>query len=89
VRELENKIRRAVIMSEKRRITPSDLNLTGSREAAPPDTLKGLRSQVEREHIRKVLVRNNWNISRAASELDVSRPTLHDLIKKHRILKER
>jgi two-component system NtrC family response regulator len=89
VRELENKIRRAVIMSEKRRITPSDLNLTGSREAAPPDTLKDLRSQVEREHIRKVLDRNNWNVSRAASELDVSRPTLHDLIKKHRILKER
>jgi two-component system NtrC family response regulator len=89
VRELENKIRRAVIMSEKRRITPSDLNLTGSRDAAPPDTLKDLRSQVEREHVRKVLDRNNWNISRAASELDVSRPTLHDLMKKYQISRDR
>lgn len=85
VRELENKIRRAVIMSEKRRVMPSDLNLPASGDCAPPDTLRDLRSQVEREHIRKVLARNNWNISRAASELGVSRPTLHDLINKHEI----
>jgi two-component system NtrC family response regulator len=89
VRELENKIRRAVIMSEKRRLTPSDLNLPGSRIDSSPDTLKDLRSQVERVHIRKVLDRNNWNISRAASELDVSRPTLHDLMKKYQISRDR
>jgi two-component system NtrC family response regulator len=89
VRELENKIRRAVIMSEKRRLTTSDLNLPGSSDAIPPDTLKDLRSQVEREHVRKVLDRNNWNISRAASELDVSRPTLHDLMKKYQISRDR
>ncbi len=87
VRELENKIRRAVIMSEKRRIMSSDLNLPGSPDAASSDTLKELRSQVEREHITKVLVRNNWNISKAALELDVSRPTLHDMIRKYGITK--
>ena len=89
VRELENKIRRAVIMSEKRHLTPSDLNLPDARMDSSPETLKDLRSQVEREHIRKILVRNNWNISRAASELDVSRPTLHDLMKKHQISRDR
>ena len=89
VRELENKIRRAVIMSEKRHLTPSDLNLPDSGFAPSPDTLKDLRSQVEREHIRKVLARNDWNISRAAAELDVSRPTLHDLIKKYGITRGR
>jgi two-component system NtrC family response regulator len=89
VRELENKIRRAVIMSEKRHLTPSDLNLPDSRGDFSPETLKDLRSQVEREHIRKVLARNSWNISRAASELDVSRPTLHDLMKKHQISRDR
>jgi two-component system NtrC family response regulator len=90
VRELENKIRRAVIMCEKRHLTPADLNLPDSREgSSPPDTLKDLRSQVEREHIRKILARNNWNISRAASELDVSRPTLHDLMKKYQISRDR
>jgi two-component system NtrC family response regulator len=88
VRELENRIRRAVIMSEKRRIQPGDLNLPGSSNGAPTETLKDLRSQVEREHVRKALVRNRWNITRAASDLDVSRPTLHDLIKKYRIIKE-
>jgi two-component system NtrC family response regulator len=89
VRELENKIRRAVIMSEKRHLTPSDLNLPDARMDSSPETLKDLRSQVEREHIRKILVRNNWNISRAASELDVSRPTLHDLMKKYQISRDR
>jgi two-component system, NtrC family, response regulator len=88
VRELENRIRRAVIMSEKRLIVPGDLNLPGSREGAPPDTLKDLRHQVEREHIRRVLARNNWNVSKSAADLDVSRPTLHDLIKKHHIRKD-
>jgi len=87
VRELENKIRRGVIMSDRRLLTPDDLNLPAVKEETFPDTLKDLRSQVEREHIRKVLVLNNWNISRAASELDISRPTLHDLIKKHSIRK--
>jgi two-component system, NtrC family, response regulator len=85
VRELENRIRRAVIMSEKRLLAPEDLNLSGSPDASPPDTLRDVRSQVERDHIRRILARNSWNISRAASELDVSRPTLHDLIRKYRI----
>jgi two-component system, NtrC family, response regulator len=88
VRELENKVRRAVIMSEKRLLGPADLNLPGSRDAAAPDTLRDLRHQVERDHIRKVLLKNNWNISRAASDLDVSRPTLHDLMKRHGVRKE-
>jgi two-component system, NtrC family, response regulator len=50
--------------------------------------LRDLRHQVERDHIRKVLLKNNWNISRAASDLDVSRPTLHDLMKRHGVRKE-
>ena len=35
--------------------------------------------------IRNALIRNGGNISKAAQDLDVSRPTLHDLIKKHGI----
>jgi two-component system NtrC family response regulator len=89
VRELENKIRRAIIMSENRRLIPSDLNMPDSGGASKQVTLKNLRDRVEQAHIRKVLEKNNWNISKAAGELDVSRPTLHDLIKRHGIKKER
>jgi len=75
-------------MCEKQRLTPSDLNLSGSRDSVPPDTLKDLRTKVEQEHIRTALVKNNWNITKTASELGVSRPTLHDLINKYEIKKE-
>jgi transcriptional regulator of acetoin/glycerol metabolism len=32
------------------------------------------------------LAKNNGNITRAAAELGISRPTLHDLIKKYSIV---
>jgi len=32
-------------------------------------------------------VKCGWNISNAAQELGISRPTLHDFIKKHNISK--
>ena len=89
VRELENRVKRAVVMCEGKYVVPNDLELSPAGASATLESLSEIRKKVERDHIRKALERNNWNISRAASELDVSRPTLHDLIKKHRILKER
>ncbi|MCU0577503.1 MAG: hypothetical protein MUD15_11870 [Desulfobacterota bacterium] len=35
--------------------------------------------------MKYALARHGGNISRAAQDLDVSRPTLHDLIKRHGI----
>jgi two-component system NtrC family response regulator len=88
VRELENRVRRAVVMCEGKYVAPEDLELQAAGASATRESLREIREKIEREHIQKALERNNWNISRAASELNVSRPTLHDLIKKHRILKE-
>ena len=76
-------------MSEKKYLTPSDLNLPMTKtEVSEAETLKDVRSQVEQAHIRRVLVKHDWNITRAAEELAVSRPTLHDLIKKHGLKRE-
>jgi two-component system NtrC family response regulator len=86
VRELENKLKRAVIMSEKMRLTPADLDLSPPGvESHAADSLKEVRNAAEREHVDKILEKCNWNISKAAQELGISRPTLHDFIKKHKI----
>ena len=41
----------------------------------------------EKKHIEYVLTKNNWNISRAARELDIDRQTLYNKIEKYGIKK--
>ncbi len=75
-------------MSEGKVLTANDLELSHALSPGSTLSLREIREQAEREHIDKILISCNWNISRAASKLDVSRPTLHDLIKKYRIKKK-
>ena len=82
VRELENRIKRAVIMSEGKKITLEDLemkSIAGSKECI---VLKDAREILEKELILKALARNENNLTKAASDLGVSRPTLYDLMEK-------
>ena len=83
IRELQNRIKRGVIMSDSREIMAGDLDLASHEETIV--TLRQARDQAEFSLIRKALARQGYNISRTAEELEVSRPTLHDLIKKHGI----
>lgn len=93
VRELENRVQRAVIMSDGALIGPQDLGFAESSEPkakAGPDpnetmTLKDARDHIEKEFVTASIERNRGNIARAAEELGVSRPTLYDLMKKHRL----
>jgi two-component system NtrC family response regulator len=88
VRELENKVKRAVIMSDKKTLTPVDLDLEPPVEVSlSADSLKEVRNAAEKEHVIKILRKCDWNISKTAHELGISRPTLHDFIKKHNISK--
>jgi len=84
VRELENKVRRAVIMARGRVIEPADLDLTPA-EPAQVGSLRETRERVERQALVEVLSRHRGNVSQAARELKVSRPTLHGLLDKHDI----
>ncbi len=71
-------------MARGRVITPADLDLPSpSAEASPGTTLREAREEVERRTIIAALRRNHGNISRAASEIGVSRPTLHGLLSKY------
>src|SRR5262245_22132074 len=83
VRELENRVRRAVVMAEGQRVTASDLDL--AEAVGAPPRLRELRTSPERDVVRQALARNDGNISQAAAELGISRPTLYDLLDKLKI----
>jgi two-component system NtrC family response regulator len=88
IRELQNRVQRAVIMAEGKRVTASDLELTDALSALPPQTLKAARENVERELVQDALRRHGGKITSAALELGISRPTLYELMEKLGIARE-
>jgi two-component system NtrC family response regulator len=82
IRELDNRIQRAVIMAEGSTVTPADLELTSVRDQFDGMGLKAAREALEREMIQEALERHKGNVTRAAAELGVSRPTLYELMEK-------
>jgi two-component system NtrC family response regulator len=88
VRELETRIQRGVILARDAYLRPEDLEL-GEAPAEGPRTLQEARDRAERELLIEALTRSAGNITRAARDIDVSRPTLHDLLRKHGLDAER
>ncbi|HSR70107.1 MAG TPA: PEP-CTERM-box response regulator transcription factor [Acidobacteriota bacterium] len=82
VRELENRVRRAVIMADKANITPDDLGLEGGHAKYEGLSLKAAREALEKDMVDRALARNQGNVSRAAADLEISRPTLYELMDK-------
>ena len=78
VRELENIIERALVVGNGKEIKVKDLPL--SREM-PADQTESL-DDLEKQHIRRILDKYSWNISRAAKALQVDRVTLYNKIRK-------
>ncbi len=88
VRELQNRIRRAMVTTVDSVISPVNLGLS-EPERLPEDpgtlTLKEARDLGERKAIEMALCITGSNITHAAKVLGITRPTLHDLLKKHGI----
>jgi len=82
IRELENHIKRAVIMAEGSRITPADLELESNGNGHGSLTLKEAREQVERTVILEALAQHKHNLTRTAEKLGISRPTLYEMMDK-------
>jgi len=82
VRELENRIKRAVIMARKTKITPEDLQLGTDKVSFQGVRLREARENLEREMILQALAKTRNNLSKAADELGISRPTLYELMEK-------
>jgi len=81
IREMENKIKRAVIMADGKHITREDLGLAEAGELSL--NLRHVRQEAERGAILRALSMTDNNISAAAKLLGVTRPTFYDLIKKY------
>jgi len=84
VRELQNRVKRGVIMASGSRVTAKDLELELPMPVSrrPATTLRRAREQVEREMIQQALKRHAGRITTAAAELGISRPTLYELMEK-------
>jgi DNA-binding NtrC family response regulator len=88
VRALRHAVERAIILSENDVIGPADLQLDytepsrGRGNVAIVPTLLNL-DQLERDAIKKALLKHGFNISRAASELGLTRASLYRRMEKH------
>ena len=86
VREMINKVKRATIMADGKRVTAEDLELNVSDSATPSHiNLRQVREQAERQAICRALQTTGYNMAQAARLLGVTRPTLYNLTDKYKI----
>lgn len=86
VREMINKIKRAIIMADGKRVSADDLQLEQSdNDHANQLNLRQVRENAERGAIIQALQNTGFNMSRASRLLGVTRPTLYNLTDKYRI----
>ena len=91
IRELQNCIEKAVILSEGSLLTAKDLDFSTALRSgrndnegiALPGSHPVIPSEVEESKVREAMERCNGNISAAAKLLGVSRPTLYAKLKKY------
>lgn len=82
IREMENRIERAVIICENNLINSSDLDLEKITKIENTDIQL---SAVEKTAIEKILAKNNNNILKTAEELGLSRAALYRRFEKYNI----
>lgn len=70
-------------MAPGSRLTKEDLGIDASDDRVM--TLKEARDIVEKEMIIKSLARHNMNLTRVATELGISRPTLYEFMDRNGI----
>ena len=88
VRELENRIKRAVVMAEGKYVTPMNLELKDPSSAEEDtSTLRASRDSREKDLVRLAMEKADGNVSRAAAELGISRPTLYQLLARYGLKK--
>lgn len=85
VREMENCIKRAVIMADGTSIVADDLGLPDAGAEEEPINLRQIRDEAEGRAIVKALARVDGNIVKASELLGISRPTMYDLMSRHAI----
>lgn len=86
VREMINKIKRAIIMAEGKRVTAADLELASAGEATDNQlNLRQVRDKAEKHAVLQALQASSFNMALAARRLGITRPTLYNLTDKYKI----
>lgn len=88
IRELENKVKRSLIMASGPHIEPDDLGIPDEddchrRPGGDDCSLREARMHLEKDMVESALRKKSGNILKAAAFIGVSRPTFYDLMKKH------
>lgn len=86
IREMQNKLKSAVIMADNKFITAEDLSLSTSNSPLSVATLRKVREQAETQAIRQAYNLSSGNLSKTADLLGVTRPTLYSLIDKYKMV---
>ncbi|WP_170308587.1 MULTISPECIES: PEP-CTERM-box response regulator transcription factor [Corallincola] len=89
IRELQNKVKSAAIMADSKLISAEDLGLDLLAEKDMAFNLRAVREEAEKKLIFKAFSYTDYNISRSAELLGVTRPTLYSLMDKYNITDER
>ncbi len=93
IRELENVVSRAAILSENGVLTPGQIQIESAPFAAEvlPPAVKFEEgpvlplSELEKEAVRAALKKNRMNVSRTAAQLGITRATLYKKVKDYGI----
>ena len=85
IREMENRVKRGVIMADGPFVTAEDLEIEDSAKETMPLNLKEVRETAEKLVVVKAINMADHNISRAADLLGITRPTLYTLMGKYSI----
>ncbi|MFO7713203.1 sigma-54-dependent transcriptional regulator [Desulfosarcina sp.] len=83
IRELENAIERAVVLSKSRVLNESDFAFLNPPQVGVSAGVS-LRD-MEKDHIRCILDAHAWNITQAARTLGINRVTLHKKIRRYQL----
>jgi len=85
VRELENAVERAVVLSKSRTLTLEDFNFLKPASSASCHGVTLTLKEMEKQYIDTILQDNQWNITKSAQILGISRPTLHRMINRYQM----
>lgn len=87
IRELQNKLKSAVILAEETIIHADDLSIIPGNEDEVLEVfnLRSVRAEAESRAIRRAFTQADKNMSKTAALLGVTRPTLYTLLDKYHL----
>lgn len=84
VREMESRIRRAVIMNRNGAISCEDLGFPATL-VAKKKTLPDVLNDIQRKYLDDALSRTRGNVTKSAKELGISRMALYDMLNRFNV----